>query len=50
MSGEISGTSSVAAGDYIKFPVGSDADLTIAYESQEGDSTATLGNFEGPDA
>lgn len=49
MSAEVDGESSVAAGDYIEFPTGTDAELKIVYEAQEGDSSATLGTFSGPD-
>ncbi|WP_256463854.1 type IV pilin [Halorientalis litorea] len=49
-SSDISGEPAVSSGDFIRFPVGSDADLDVVYVPADGGSTATLTEFTGPDA
>jgi len=50
VSGETGGESAVVSGDFIEFPVNTDAELRIVYEAQRGDTSATLGTWEGPAA
>ena len=49
-SSTISGNPAVSAGDFIRFPVGSDAELRLIFDSGQGEQTSTLARFEGPDA
>jgi flagellin-like protein len=49
-SAEKQGESAVAGGDYIEFGVGTDGEMRTVYEANEGDTSATLGTWEGPDA
>ena len=49
-SSDISGSSAVASGDFITFPVDSDADIDIVYVPEDSGNTATLAEFTGPDA
>ena len=49
-SGKIGSTSSVTGGDYLELGIGTDGQLRLIYESQQGDSSATLSTWEGPDA
>jgi flagellin-like protein len=50
-SGEIGSASAVVAGDYVELnDVNSDAKFRIIYNPAQGDNTATLSTFEGPDA
>jgi len=49
-SGSIGSTSAVTGGDYLTFPIGTDGQIRLIYESQQGDSSATLATWEGPDA
>ncbi|PSQ02339.1 type IV pilin [Halobacteriales archaeon QS_4_69_31] len=42
--------SQVVSGDYVYVGVKSDYEITINYEAQEGQSSATLSDDEGPDA
>ncbi|KZX46791.1 MULTISPECIES: type IV pilin [unclassified Haloarcula] len=46
----VSGGSDVSAGQTINPGVGSKYDLRVIYETQEGDSSATLAQDSGPDA
>ena len=46
----ISGTTQVSAGNRIEVGVGSAAEIDIVWESTSGQDSATLGNWEGPDA
>ena len=39
----------IGAGDFLRFPVGSDAELRIIYDGGDG-QTSTLATFTGPDA
>jgi flagellin-like protein len=48
-SSDISGESAVASGDFLRFPVGSDAELSVIFDGGEG-NTGTLASFSGPDA
>ena len=45
-----SGTSQVSAGNRATIDVGHDAEIDIVWESTSGQDSATLGNWEGPDA
>jgi flagellin-like protein len=50
-SGEVGSESAVVAGDFAELTdVETDAKLRMIYNPSEGDSTATLSTFEGPDA
>ncbi|AQL41758.1 hypothetical protein BV210_03060 [Halorientalis sp. IM1011] len=49
-SGSIGSTSAVTGGDYLTFPIGTDGQIRLIYESQQGDSSATISTWEGPDA
>ncbi|RXK46232.1 type IV pilin [Halorientalis pallida] len=49
-SGEVGSTSAVTGGDFLEFPVGTDGQIRLIYESQQGDSSATISTWEGPDA
>jgi flagellin-like protein len=50
-SGEVGSDSAVVAGDFVEIGgVGSASKLRMIYNPSEGDSTATLSTFEGPDA
>jgi flagellin-like protein len=50
-SGDIGSESAVVAGDFLELDgVKSSAKLRIVYNPAQGDSTATLSTFEGPDA
>jgi len=49
-SGEIGSESAVVAGDFVEFGVGSDGNLRVVYQSAKGDTSATIGTWEGPDA
>jgi flagellin-like protein len=42
--------SEINAGAYVYAPVENDFELKVVYESQEGDTSATLGTGTGPDA
>ncbi|WP_424019524.1 type IV pilin [Halorientalis pallida] len=49
-SGEIGSTSAVTGGDYLEMGIGTDGQIRLIYEQQQGDSSATLATWEGPDA
>jgi len=50
-SGKIGTESAVVAGDFAELTnIGSDAKLRMIYNPAQGDNTATLSTFEGPDA
>jgi flagellin-like protein len=49
-SGSIGSTSAVTGGDYLDIGIGTDGQLRLIYEQQQGDSSATLATWEGPDA
>jgi len=50
-SGETGGTSAVTAGDYLELEgMGSDGQIRVTYQAQQGDSSATLSQWSGPDA
>jgi len=49
-SGETGGETAVVSGDFVEFDVGGDGEIRIVYEAQRGDTSATLGTWEGPDA
>jgi len=49
-SGEVAGESAVVSGDRIELAVGSDYELDVVYEAQEGQSSSTLSSDTGPDA
>ena len=49
-SGEIGGNTAVVSGDRIELAVGSDYELDVVYEAQEGQSSSTLSSDTGPDA
>mgnify|MGYP000400986852 CR=1 FL=1 len=50
-NGNPSGSSEVTAGNtWSRSSVGSDYDLRVVYETQEGDTSATLAQDTGPDA
>ena len=49
-SGEVGGNSAVVSGDRIELAVGSDYELDVVYEAQEGQSSSTLSSDTGPDA
>jgi len=48
-STQVSSEVAIGAGDYLRFPVGSDAELRIIYDGGDG-QTSTLATFAGPDA
>jgi len=49
-SGELGSETAVVSGDAVTVAVGTDAELRIIYEPQRGDTSATLGEWAGPDA
>jgi len=49
-SGEVGGNSAVVSGDRIELATGSEYELDVVYESQEGQSSSTLSEDSGPDA
>ena len=49
-SSEISGEAAVSSGDFLRFPIGSDAEIQIVYVPADSGNTATLTEFNGPDA
>ncbi|MFB6082709.1 MAG: type IV pilin [Halorientalis sp.] len=50
-SGSVGSTSAVTAGDYLEIGgMSSKGSISVVYQSQQGTSSATLGNWEGPDA
>lgn len=51
MSATIGSRSAVASGDSVSLsPVSSDYDVRVVWQSEEGDTSATLGRDTGPDA
>jgi len=49
-SGETGGESAVVAGDRVEVGVASDYELSVVWQSADGDQSATLAQDEGPDA
>ena len=49
-SGSLGSTSAVTGGDFLEFPIGTDGQIRLIFEQQQGDSSATIATFEGPDA
>lgn len=49
-SAKIGGESAVVGGDYAKFGIKSDSQIRLVYQGANGDSSATLSTWEGPDA
>ncbi|WP_247008415.1 type IV pilin [Halorientalis litorea] len=49
-SSDVSGEPAVSSGDFLRFPVGSNAEIDIVYVPADSGNTATLTEFNGPDA
>lgn len=47
---QATGTESVAAGDDVTVGVSSDCSIRVVWESADGDVSATLAEYDGPDA
>ncbi|WP_349254440.1 type IV pilin N-terminal domain-containing protein [Halorientalis sp.] len=49
-SASIGSTSAVTGGDFLEIGIGTDGQMRLIFEQQQGDSSATIATFEGPDA
>jgi hypothetical protein len=49
-SGEIGDDAAVVAGNRARLGVASDAEISLVWEAEDGDTSATLATYEGPDA
>lgn len=49
-SGSLDASSSITAGDSLNVRINNDDTVRVVFESDDGESTATLGKFTGPDA
>ena len=49
-SASVGSSSAVTGGDFAEIDIGTDAQIRLIYQQQQGDSSATLATYEGPDA
>ncbi|WP_336000778.1 hypothetical protein [Halorientalis halophila] len=49
-SSELDSDAAVSAGDQVAIAVTATVDISVVWESEDGDSSATLSRFQGPDA